>query len=86
MRLSNGEKTKQHDDLNDMINDFFSRGGAIEEVPTNIYRREELSLTNKAVLLEMSPAKVGHDRSKSGNAMRDANRINWEKRKMMGKI
>ena len=83
MKCLNNLKQQQHADLNDQITAFFSRGGAIEEVPTNIYRREELSLTNKAVLLETSPSKVGHDRSKSGNAMKDAMRVSWKKREMM---
>lgn len=82
---ANNLKINEHQTIDEQIADFFSRGGAIQEVPTNIYKREELSLTNKAVMLETSPSKVTHDRSKSGRAIREVDRISWEKRKMAGK-
>lgn len=51
-------KTAEALDIEKQIQDFFSRGKTIEVVPSNVYKREEITLRDKRTILETSNNKV----------------------------
>jgi hypothetical protein len=82
MRVNN-LKLNEHTHLSDQVAQFLAQGGAIESVPTNIYKHEELSQTNVRTLLETSVGKLSAEQRKPhGDALRKKDRQAWTLREM----
>jgi hypothetical protein len=83
---ANNLKLNEHAHLSDQVAQFLAQGGAIESVPTNIYKHEELTQTAKRTMLETSVARLKEKTKKeSGHSMREMDRISWIARQMAGK-
>ena len=83
---ANNLKLNEHAQLNDQVAQFLAQGGAIESVPTNIYKHEELTQTAKRTILETSVGKLKEKTKKeSGHSMREMDRISWIRRELGGK-
>ena len=80
---ANNLKTSESQSIEDQIAVFFASGKTIEQVPTNVYKHEELTQTAKRTMLETSVGKLKEKTKKeSGHSMREQDRISFIKPQM----
>jgi hypothetical protein len=79
---SSSLKTDLHNEITAQTEAFLQANGKIEEVPSNIYRHEEITQRDRCTIMQTTEprrikAKKGH-----GQAMKEVDRMNWEQRKI----
>jgi hypothetical protein len=83
---ANNLKTSESQFIEDQIAVFFASGKTIEQVPTNVYKHEQLSQTNVRTLLETSVAKLSPEQRKPhGDVMKAKDRRSWSLKQLAGK-
>ena len=82
MRSELSLKLRESQSINDQIEAFFAKGKTIDVIPSHIYKREEITDRDRRTILETSRHKIRTGKTKSGDAMREVDRIAYKKAKI----
>jgi hypothetical protein len=80
MRATN-LKHNESNALADQTAAFLARGGSVEYVPPDVYKREDITLRDRRTILETSNSKL-KTKKKSGEAQRAIDRVTFKARQI----
>ena len=80
---SSSLKVELHNEIESQVEAFLAKNGKIVEVPSNIYKHEEVTQRDKRTIMQCSTETIKKGR---GQVMKDIDRQSWEKRKLMEAI
>jgi hypothetical protein len=81
MRSSN-LKVELHNELQSQVEAFLAKNGKIVEVPSNIYRHEEITQRDRCTIMQTTEPRRNKAKKGHGQAMKEVDRMNWEQRKI----
>jgi len=83
---ANNQKLELHNEVTAQVEAFLSQGRVIDVVPINCYKREDVTLRDKAAILGVNRNSVKGSKKKSGEVMREIEQQLWKQRQLRGEL